>query len=114
MKLVCAQSNADHSSLKADLHVDLYESKAQNGRARTGSAIKERVRIRKLEPAQRSWDLLSIALSVIAADLAGHRSKSPDGWTREFELVVAVSDPQFWITQTERIQSLLGFLTTDV
>src|SRR5207247_7649660 len=50
---------------------------------------------------------------VTAADLAGHRSASADGWTREFELEVAVADPGFWNSQRDLIRSLLGSLTTD-
>jgi hypothetical protein len=46
---------------------------------------------------------------VVTADLAGHRDRSPDGWTREFEVEVAVADPAFWTTQAERLESLLGF-----
>ena len=67
----------------------------------------------KLDPAPRAWDFLSIALAVIAADLAGHRNISPDGWTREFELKVSVADAQFWTSQTQILQKLLQFLTTD-
>jgi hypothetical protein len=51
---------------------------------------------------------------VIAADLAGHRTKSPDGWTREFELEIAVADPTFWNQHQDLVCRLLGFLTTDV
>jgi hypothetical protein len=54
-----------------------------------------------------------LALSATAADLAGHRSASSDGWTRELEIEVAVSDPAFWNGQRELIKKLLGFLTTD-
>jgi 7-cyano-7-deazaguanine synthase in queuosine biosynthesis len=68
---------------------------------------------KKLVAAPRAWDLLSLALSVVAADFAGHRDKSPDGWTREFDLEVAVTDPAFWNTQVETVKSALGFLTTD-
>ena len=50
----------------------------------------------------------------MAADLAGHRTKSPDGWTRQFELEVAVADPVFWNEHRELVRRILGFLTTDV
>ncbi|WP_244510583.1 Qat anti-phage system QueC-like protein QatC [Microvirga guangxiensis] len=63
--------------------------------------------------APRAWDLLSLALSVVAADLAGQRDRSPDGWTREFELEVAVTDPSFWNCQATAITEALAFLTTD-
>src|SRR5262245_59808113 len=50
-----------------------------------------------LAPDQRAWDLLSIALSVIAADECCPRNVSADGWTRTIELTVAVSNPKPWI-----------------
>jgi 7-cyano-7-deazaguanine synthase in queuosine biosynthesis len=78
-----------------------------------GAAVKQVIRRSKFQPAPRAWDLLSIAFAVIAADFAGHRNKSPDGWTREFELDVAVADPAFWTTQAKSLEDLFGFLTTD-
>ena len=60
-------------------------------------------RRQKLQPSQRGWDFLAIALSVVAAVFNVVRDRSPDGWTREIELDIAVSDPAFWQTQKERI-----------
>jgi 7-cyano-7-deazaguanine synthase in queuosine biosynthesis len=114
MKLVCAQTGYDHSALGADIHVDLYEHAETAGRGRVGAAIKEKVRKEKLQPAARAWDLLSISLAVIAADLAEHRTKSADGWVRRFDLHIAVADPEFWNSQKEQIDALLAFLTTDI
>jgi hypothetical protein len=65
------------------------------------------------ERASRAWDFLSIALSVVTADLAGHRDRSPDGWTRELDLEIAVADPMFWTSQLASLTKLLEFLTTD-
>ena len=56
---------------------------------------------------------LSIALSVITADFARLRGTSSDGWTRQFELEVAVADPVFWNGQACAIADALQFLTTD-
>jgi 7-cyano-7-deazaguanine synthase in queuosine biosynthesis len=63
--------------------------------------------------AARAWDLLSIALSVVTADFTGLRDHSPDGWTREFEIDIAVADPAFWTGQATALSEVLGFLTTD-
>ena len=79
-----------------------------------GAAIKDTLRRRKLNPGPRAWDFLSIALTVMAADLAGHRDRSPDGWTRVFELEISVADPAFCSTQAQVLERLLGFLTTDI
>jgi hypothetical protein len=91
----------------------LYDQAGSTKRGSAGEAIKDVIRRKKLNPAARAWDLLSIALSVVAADLAGHRNKSPDGWTREFELQVPVVDAAFWNSQAASLEKMLAFLTTD-
>jgi len=68
---------------------------------------------RHLSVAPRAWDFLSIALSVVAADAASVRTLSADGWAREYELDVAVGDPDFWGGQALHIEQALAFLTTD-
>jgi hypothetical protein len=93
--------------------VILYGHSADAARGSVGAAIEERIRKRKLHPAIRAWDLLSIALAVVSSDIAGHRDRSPDGWTREFHVTIAVMDDEFWTSQADTLQSLLQFLTTD-
>lgn len=116
MKLICATE--DHKSQARakpnTLAVVLYGRADKPTKGSAGAAIKDYIIGSDLDPAPRAWDFLSLALAVIAADLAGHRRTSPDGWTREFELEVAVVDSAFWNSQREVIQSLLGFLTTDI
>ena len=41
------------------------------------------------------------------------RNQSPDGWTRELELDIAVTDPAFWTGQAGKLTKALAFLTTD-
>lgn len=72
------------------------------------------VRRAKLVPTPRAWDLLSLALSVICADTAEKRDDSPDDWTRQIALRVAVSDPGFWNAHKDLIERQLKFLTTDI
>jgi hypothetical protein len=114
MKLICAPGDHKFKEAKGVLNVVLYGSADRQRRGSAGAAIKDKLARRRLYPSSRGWDFLSLALAAIAADLAGHRVKSPDGWTRQFELDVAVADPAFWNSQQELIQRLLGFLTTDV
>lgn len=113
MKITCALDDYKFGSGRGNLGVVLYGHPTNAKLGSAGAAIKEVIRRRKLHPAPRAWDLLSIALAVVVADLAGHRDKSPDGWTREFEMDIAVGDPVFWKTQAGRLEYLLGFLTTD-
>ena len=113
MKLVCALKDYPFKGSADALDVVLYTRADRPTRGSAGAALKEEITALNLHAAPRAWDFLSLALSVTAADLAGHRTSSPDGWTREFELEVAVADPTFWNTQRVLVSRLLGFLTTD-
>lgn len=113
MKIISAPKEFDFSSVPADLAVVLYDHSDVPTRGSVGAAIKHVVAQRRLTPAPRAWDLLSIAMSAVTADLSGHRDRSPDGWTREFDLTVSVIDPAFWNSQAEGLAKLLCYLTTD-
>lgn len=113
MKLVCAPKNYAFTAANDALEIILYANADRQTRGCAGAALKDEILRRKLLAAARAWDLLSLTLSVIAADLAGHRTKSPDGWTREFEITVSVTDRDFWNAQRELVSDMLGFLTTD-
>lgn len=113
MKLVCAPKTYAFPDDADVLRVILYGRPDRPEDGSAGAALMEEVLRRKLVAVPRAWDLLSLALSVIAADFAGHRDRSPDGWSREFELEVAVTDPAFWNTQVEVVQAALAFLSTD-
>lgn len=113
MKIVCGPKGFNFDDYKSNLDVQLYSIPDNKRLAYAGHGIAEVARRRKINPSSRSWDFLSIALSVVCADTAGHRKQSPDGWTREFELTIAVIDPDFWKSQVETIQKTLNFLTTD-
>lgn len=78
-----------------------------------GWSAAEKVRRQKLMPDTAAWDLLAIALSVVVADGTTLRSSSPDGWTRQIELEIALSDPDRWSPHADAIATALRFLTTD-
>lgn len=113
MRLFCAPETHVFPDGQDALQVILYGQPGRPDRGSVGSALRHQVLRKRLLPAPRAWDLLSLALSVVTADLAGHRSGSPDGWTREFELDIAVADPEFWNAQRDAVQAALAFLTTD-
>lgn len=113
MRLVCGP---DTFSLVGDadaLRVVLYGQPGAKGSGSAGEAVKQEIRRRRLAASPRAWDFLSLALSVVTADFAGSRDQSPDGWTREFELNVAVADPSFWASQVKPLTEALAFLSTD-
>lgn len=113
MRIVCGPAEFGFDSFHGDLEVVLFGRDPSHARGSAGAAIGDVLRRRQLVPDPRALDFLSVALAVMAADLAGHRDTSPDGWTREFDLVIAVGDPDFWKTQAPVFQRLLQFLTTD-
>ena len=57
---------------------------------------------------------MSLALAAVTVDALVKRSTSPDGWTREFDISVAVSDPDLWSPHASRLGTALSFLTTDI
>jgi 7-cyano-7-deazaguanine synthase in queuosine biosynthesis len=113
MKITCALSDFDFSSTASNLDVVLYGNSGIPQRGAVGAALKQAIAREKVAPAARAWDLLSIALAVVSADLAGHRERSPDGWTREFDLTVSVIDAPFWNNNAQILQKLLAYLSTD-
>ncbi|MGB8988752.1 MAG: Qat anti-phage system QueC-like protein QatC [Candidatus Sulfotelmatobacter sp.] len=113
MKLVCALKDHPFEDSEDTLGVVLYDGATTENLGSAGGAVKYQIMKDKLVPTPRAWDLLSLALSVTAADIAGHRNESSDGWTREFDLEVAAIDPGFWNGQSGLVNRLLGFLTTD-
>ena len=110
MRIVCAPTSVLEDTSAYELGIILYDSVPSS----IGARIPDIVRRKGLEPSTRAWDLLSIALAVVGADLRVPRENSPDGWTRRLDLEVAVSDPEFWNSQSELVTQQLRFLTTDI
>jgi len=114
MNLLCAPGSRKYPSVPSDLRVDLFTNSGFKSRGSAGALIAQRIRRAKLNPTQQAWDLMSLALAVVSADHAHHRNGSSDGWTRQIDISVAVSDRAFWNSQSALVEHLLEFLTTDV
>ncbi|WP_326549454.1 Qat anti-phage system QueC-like protein QatC [Micromonospora sp. NBC_01813] len=91
----------------------LFGRAASRDVASAGASAAATIRRRALLPDPAAWDLLAIALSVVVADGATKRAKSPDGWTREIRLDVALHDSKRWDLFADSLSSALAFLTTD-
>lgn len=113
MRLVCGPDTFELAGADGALRVVLYGQPIAEGDGSAGEAIMRELRRRRLEASPRAWDFLSLALAVVAADFAGSRDRSPDGWTREVELDVALAEPGFWAGQASPLAEALAFLTTD-
>lgn len=114
MKITCAPDGFDFTSISSDLNILLYGRAKDSIMGSVGAMVKHDIYRKRLIPVEKAWDFLSIALSVVATDQAGHRRKSPDGWTREFDLTISVIDDIFWNQQKSLLEQLLKFLTTDI
>lgn len=114
MKVYCAPRDSWDAPKKTDLKVVLFDVPGKASEGSIGHPILSKIQRLKLLPTQRAWDLLSIALGVVAADHGCVRKTSADGWTREIDLSVAVSDPTFWKTQVDALIAALCFLTGDI
>lgn len=112
MKLICGPDTFALTGADDALRIILYGQPGAEVRGSAGDAARSEVLRRRIEPAPRAWDLLSIALSVVSADFAGLRDHSPDGWTREFDIEIAVADPAFWEGQAAPLASIPSRLPT--
>lgn len=115
MKILCAPPGYDFSNFRsADISVILFGRADKNSSGGIGGNIRAQIAKRKLQPAPRAWDFLSIAMATIAADTGVQRANSPDGWTRQLDVGIAVSDPRFWNANIFPLVEALRFLTTDI
>lgn len=115
MRIICKPADHHFEAREfGDLGIILYGHDRRVGMGSIGATIRKTIHKCRLQPASRAWDLLSIALSVIAADTGVKRKDSPDGWTRRLDLNIAVCDPDFWNSQSNLLVRQLNFLTTDV
>lgn len=113
MRYICGPRSALEDVEGTAIPVVLFDPPKTSETASAGWSAVNSVRRKALLPDQASWDFLATALSVVVADGATKRSTSPDGWTRELELEIALSDPAPWASHAASFSSTLAFLTTD-
>ena len=98
-----------------EIDVLLYGTKSH---APAGAAIGNQIwdEIRRMEApiSQRVFDFLTLALAVTAADTFVKRDDAADGWSREFELVVAIAEPDVWEPMRTDLETALRFLSGDI
>lgn len=67
-----------------------------------------------LRPPETAVDLMVVAALVNAGDTRiSRKANAQDGWTREIDLYVPVSDPKPWTRSADHLAGLLKFLTGD-
>ena len=97
-----------------NVHVALYDGPSMSGFPRVGSSAKEAVRRLGLPVDARCFDLLTVALAVVAADTFVRRDlQSEVGWGRTLRLIIPLANPAAWDEVTPVLGQALGFLTGD-
>ncbi len=69
--------------------------------------------LQAISPSSAARDLLGLAVAVYCADKVALRVDAPDGFTRDLELRVPVSDPERFVAAEEPLTQALRFLTGD-
>ena len=113
MRVTCRQNPFPLDPIDG-LAFSLFERPEHQDVGRVAVTMPQKLRRQGIYPSTRVWDFLAIALSVAAADQGCLRNTSPDGWTRDIQLEVAVTDPEFWEAQTTAVNDALRFLTSDI
>ncbi len=113
MKIVCSQ-NPPVLDEAEGIAFAMYASPTSGKIGRIGSSIPIELRRSGFVVDSVSWDFLTIALAVIAADQGCLRQGSADGWTRQIELCVSVQSPLTWRPHAAALEKALGFLTGDI
>jgi 7-cyano-7-deazaguanine synthase in queuosine biosynthesis len=92
----------------------LYGITDPNLHASIGNAALPALRRLPTKPSIQSFDFLSIALAVTAADTFVDRGDAPDRWCRDLKLVISLCDPTPWVSVKAELELALRFLTGDL
>ena len=98
MRVICQQNPAALDPTDG-VSFSLFEQPGRDDVGRVAATIPQDLRRAGVYPSAQAWDFLAVSLSVAAADFGCLRSESPDGWTRNIQLEVAVTDSVLWNTQ---------------
>lgn len=113
-KVFCAPKDLIPDTRRADTtYVSMYAHDGLPDVSTVGTSLLDEIRKAGLAPSTSSWDFLSLALAVNAADHAVERGVSADGWTRVIELELALYEPEPFERLKGEIEQTLRFLTGD-
>jgi hypothetical protein len=113
MKVVCNPLNISVNQT-VDRQYTLFGRSDVQTIGEAGPTLIHDLELFGVAPHVRAWDLLTIAISVVAADEGCARDRSPDGWTREILLDVSLNEPRFWKSQKALLKQIFRFLTGDI
>lgn len=113
MRVICQQDPPPVNPTEG-VSFSLFEQPRDGRVGRVGAKMAQDLRRNGVYPSALAWDFLAFSLGVTAADSSCLRSKSPDGWTRQIQLEITVTDPAPWNNQATELSALLQFLTGDI
>lgn len=113
--ILCSSTPAELVKTDVDFGVLLYGSSNQSPTGLSiGNTCVDAIRRLDTLPDQRTFDFLTIALAIIAADSFILREQfAADGFSRHIELEIAVGNASPWQQISEKIESAVNFLTGD-
>ncbi len=113
-RVFCAPKDAIPEHRSADVtYFSMYGHDGLPDVSIVGASLIEDIKRAGVQPGIASWDFMTLALAVNAADHAVERNLSADGWTRVIELEVVLYEPAPFVQLTDEIQQTLRFLTGD-
>tara|TARA_B100000700_G_scaffold331519_1_gene465088 strand:- start:1143 stop:2477 length:1335 start_codon:yes stop_codon:yes gene_type:complete len=87
-----------------------YDKKKHSVASRT---LLDKVRGLGVHINANAFDLITIATAVTAADAFEQRKTAADAWSRAMHLNIPVTDEHIWSMLSDRLSSILNFLTGD-
>lgn len=97
-----------------DIPVLLYgPSTTVMGAGVIGNDLRDRFERLGVPPSRQAMDLVAVAMAVTAADTFVLRDEAADGWRREIEIDLPVTEPHRWNALAPLLATTLGFLSGD-
>lgn len=115
-RIVCRSSISSLPKRTADiLPVVVYAANGRNfGVGSIGNQLIEAIKRLGVVVSQRAFDFLTVALAVTAADTFIKRETAADGWSRKFDMDIAVAEPKVWELVKDDFEEALRFLSGDM
>lgn len=114
MKVICKDKCDLQSQIENNVYYfSFFENSGNSNIGTIGLELLKNFKKKGVSPSLLVFDFLKIGLAINAADQVCDRSHSPDGWTRQIELVVSLCDPEKWENSKEDLVKLLRKLTGD-
>ncbi|WP_159981132.1 MULTISPECIES: Qat anti-phage system QueC-like protein QatC [unclassified Novosphingobium] len=97
-----------------DIPVLLYGAHTSvPGAGLVGNDLRDRFSRLAVPPSRQAMDLVAVAMAITAADTFVLRDDTADGWRRDIEIDLPVTEPDRWRSLTPLLSKALNFLSGD-